>query len=69
MARIEDFYDKLGHWADLEPDQISDTVRIGYGDNFLLVEKTTPTGGSGVYVVPHIPEDRLDSFLAWLSGL
>jgi len=44
-------------------------VRLGFGNNLLLIERTRPDGSAGVYNVPHIPDDKVPAFLAWMASL
>jgi hypothetical protein len=56
-----------GDWAGVE--QLTPTSRIGWANNFLLVEKTLENGDTGIYPLPYVPEDRFEDFLAWLANL
>lgn len=64
MAKIEDMNDA---WAPTE--QLTPTLRIGYGNEWVYLEKTLPDGTSGVYNIPHIPPEHMESFLAWRASL
>jgi hypothetical protein len=67
MARIEDLMaDAGGDWGGIE--QLSVDTRIGYAQNFVLMEKTV-NGEAGVYILPHVPQEHMASFLEWLASL
>lgn len=68
MARIEEVMALAGgDWGGIE--QITDTLRIGYAQNYILVEKTLPDGNAGVYNLPHVPAEQMADFLAILASL
>ncbi len=67
MARIEEVLPIDGDWGGIE--QLTPTSRIGYGQNFIFVEKTLSDGSVGVYNLPHVPSERMADFLVWLASL
>lgn len=68
MAKIEDLMaDAGGDWGGIE--QVTPTLRIGYANNYVLMEKTLEDGSPGVYAVPFVPQEHMASFLAWLASL
>lgn len=68
MAKIEDLMPKAGNdWGGIE--QITPTLRFGYANDFLLVEKTLSDGSAGVYPIPQIAEEHMEAFLAWMANL
>lgn len=64
---IEGAMQNDGDWGGVE--QLTPTSRIGYGQNFVFVEKTLPDGNVGVYNLPHVPAERMADFLSWLANL
>jgi hypothetical protein len=67
MAKIEDVWGTDGDWGGIE--QATPTLRIGYGNNWVYMEKTLPNGDVGVYNIPHVPQEKMADFLAWLANL
>lgn len=67
MASLEDNLKLDGDWAGIE--QLTPTSRIGYSQNFIMIEKKLPDGSVGVYNLPHVPSERMADFLVWLAGL
>lgn len=68
MAKIEDVMEASGgDWGGIE--QITPTLRLGYMNDFLIVEKTLADGTSGIYSVPFIEKEHFEAFLAWKATL
>lgn len=68
MAKIEDLMEQAGgDWGGIE--QITPTVRFGFANEFVIVERTLPNDTSGVYALPYIPVEQMESFLAWRASL
>lgn len=68
MAKIEDVMGAAGgDWGGTE--QVTPTLRLGYANDFLIVEKTLPDGTSGIYSVPFIEKEHYEAFLAWKASL
>lgn len=65
--KIEDAMAQDGDWGGIE--QLSADTRIGYGNNFVFIEKTQTDGSVGVYNLPHVPQEKMADFLAWLANL
>lgn len=66
--KIEDMMEAAGgDWAGIE--QLTPTSRIGWANNFLLVEKTLENGDTGMYPIPYVSEADFESFLAWKESL
>lgn len=65
--KIEEIMDQAGgDWGGIE--QVTPTLRLGYANNFVIVEKTTPSG-TGIYCLPFIEQEHIESFLAWKASL
>ena len=62
--KIEDMNDA---WAATE--QLTPTTRIGYGNDWVYIEKTLPDGSVGLYNLAHIATEHMQSFLAWKATL
>jgi len=67
MAKLEDNMALDGDWGGIE--ELPSGTRIGYTQNFVMIERTDANGEVGVYNLPHVPSDRMADFLAWLANL
>lgn len=69
MATIEEFFANVdGDWGGIE--QVANGVRMGFSNNFVVVERTLPSGeGTGIYPLPFIASEEIESFLAWRVSL
>lgn len=67
MSTLEENIALDGGWADIE--QLTPKTRIGYTNNFVMIETKDADGNVGVYNLPHVPSERMADFLAWLADL